>query len=84
MDLNLPGINGYEALVRLQQNKTTLNIPVLAVTANAMPTERKKALKAGFAAFLNKPIEIEKFLTTLNRVLHSTSDDVVSPQNRMV
>lgn len=56
MDLQLPGIDGTEALRRIQQVARDAVMPVVAVTASAMPSERAAAARAGFDGFLEKPI----------------------------
>ena len=70
LDINLPGLNGFQALERLQQQTPTANIPVIAVTANAMPSDIEKGLKAGFADYLTKPIDIGRFFQTVDIVLN--------------
>lgn len=65
MDINLPGMDGYEALAVLQQGETTKNIPVIAVTAYAMQENIERGLEAGFAAYITKPVNMHE----LNRVL---------------
>jgi two-component system cell cycle response regulator DivK len=61
MDLQLPGIDGHEALARLRNNQLTRNVPVIALTASAMPMDRERALAAGFDGFLEKPISVREF-----------------------
>lgn len=56
LDLSLPGMDGFAVLRELRHNPDCAGIPVLAVTANAMPEERSKALLAGFSDFLTKPV----------------------------
>lgn len=58
MDLQLPGIDGTEALRRIQQLAPDAVMPVVAVTASAMPSDREAAREAGFDGFLEKPINI--------------------------
>jgi CheY-like chemotaxis protein len=69
LDLQLPGIDGFEVLRRLRADPCTCNIPVVAVTANAMPATAEAGQAAGFAAYLTKPLDIELLLSTLRRVL---------------
>jgi PAS domain S-box-containing protein len=71
MDINLPGIDGFEALQLLKQNKNTQNIPVIALTADVLRQDVKKGLKAGFHGFLAKPIKIDDFLLTIHSVLNT-------------
>lgn len=69
MDINLPGINGFEALKILQADPTTAHIPVMALSANAMVHDVEKGLAAGFYAYLTKPIRINEFLAALDEGL---------------
>jgi CheY-like chemotaxis protein len=69
MDLNLPGMGGMEALRVLRQDPATRHIPVLAISANAMPSDISKGLAAGFFAYLTKPFKIEEFLKVLDLAL---------------
>jgi PAS domain S-box-containing protein len=75
LDIHLPQINGWEIFERLQQSSSTRNIPVVAVSANAMGTDIKKTLNMGFDQYLTKPINIEEFLKMLDRYFgpHSSS-----------
>jgi CheY-like chemotaxis protein len=69
MDIQLPGINGIEALRQLRADPATAAIPVMAVTASAMTQDRQKILAAGFDAYQSKPISIRPFLELVRRVL---------------
>ena len=74
MDINLPGISGYEALKHLHEDPATAHIPVLALSANAMPRDIEKGLKAGFFRYLTKPIRVHEFMDALDLALvHSAS-----------
>ena len=61
MDLQLPGIDGLEALRRLRASPRTAGIPVVAVTAQAMKHDRERALEAGFDGYVEKPISVRAF-----------------------
>ena len=61
MDLQLPGIDGMEALRRLRETPRTAGIPVVAVTAQAMKQDRERILRAGFDGYLEKPISVRAF-----------------------
>jgi CheY-like chemotaxis protein len=61
MDLQLPGIDGMEALRRLRESPRTAGIPVVAVTAQAMKQDRERALEAGFDGYVEKPISVRTF-----------------------
>jgi PAS domain S-box-containing protein len=69
MDINLPDINGYEALRILRSDPRTVNIPVVALTANAMKRDIQKGLQAGFFLYITKPINVNAFMEALNEVL---------------
>jgi two-component system cell cycle response regulator DivK len=58
MDLQLPGMDGAEALRLLRQNRATRSVPVVAVTAFAMQDDRDQALAAGFDGYIEKPISV--------------------------
>ena len=66
MDINLPGINGVQALKVLRVDPATSHIPVVALSANAMPGDIASGLKAGFFHYLIKPIRINEFMETLD------------------
>ena len=69
MDINLPGISGITALKILSEDPLTRHIPVVALSANAMPRDIQKGLEAGFFRYLTKPIKINEFMDTLDVVL---------------
>jgi PAS domain S-box-containing protein len=69
MDINLPGISGIEALKILADNPTTAHIPIVALSANAIPSDIEKGLEAGFFRYLTKPIKVNQFMETLDMVL---------------
>jgi len=69
MDINLPGISGIEALKILAGDPVTAHIPVLAISANAIPRDIEKGLEAGFFRYLTKPIKVGEFLETLDVAL---------------
>ncbi len=69
LDINLPGMHGFEALHRLQDNPATRDIPVIAVTANAMASDIERGLAAGFADYLTKPLDMPRFLAIVDRHL---------------
>lgn len=76
LDINLPGMDGYEALSVLKQDRSTRNIPVVALSANAMPYDLERGRKAGFEEYLTKPLQLEQLLTTLNRLLALTEQPI--------
>ncbi|QNA91198.1 PAS domain S-box protein [Massilia sp. Dwa41.01b] len=74
MDINLPGISGYGALKCLRDDPATAHIPVLALSANAVPRDIEKGLEAGFFRYLTKPIRVHEFMNALDvALLHSAS-----------
>ena len=69
MDINLPGISGLEALKILRADPALAHIPVVALSANAMPRDIAMGLKVGFFRYLTKPIKVKEFMDTLNVAL---------------
>ena len=69
MDINLPGISGVKALQILLSDPLTAHIPVIALSANAMPSDIQRGLEAGFYRYLTKPIKVLEFLSTLDEAL---------------
>jgi len=69
MDINLPGIGGIQALKILRKDPATMHIPVVAISANAMPRDIEKGLEAGFFRYLTKPIKINEFMNALDDAL---------------
>jgi signal transduction histidine kinase/AmiR/NasT family two-component response regulator len=69
MDINLPGISGIKALRILADDPATMHIPVVALSANAMPRDIQKGLEAGFFRYLTKPIKVNEFMDTLDMTL---------------
>ncbi len=72
MDINLPGMSGIETLRNLRADPLTAHIPVLALSANAMPHDIQKGLDAGFFRYVTKPIQVEEFFRTLDEALAFT------------
>ncbi|MDO9066848.1 MAG: ATP-binding protein, partial [Deltaproteobacteria bacterium] len=69
MDINLPGISGLEALKILHDDPATAHIPIVALSANAIPHDIEKGLVAGFFRYLTKPIKVNEFMDTLDMAL---------------
>jgi len=69
MDLEIPGIDGWEATRRLKSDPKTSDIPVIALSAHVLPGARAKALAAGCDEFDTKPIDFVRLLTTIRRLL---------------
>jgi CheY-like chemotaxis protein len=70
MDINLPGMSGYGALKVLQSDPATAHIPVMALSANAVPRDIEKGIDAGFFRYLTKPINVVEFMDALDVALH--------------
>ncbi|MBI4589174.1 MAG: response regulator [Candidatus Rokubacteria bacterium] len=69
MDIQLPGMNGIEALRHLRADPRTKGIPVIAVTASAMTHDRQKIMAAGFDGYQTKPINVKSFLEAVREML---------------
>jgi PAS domain S-box-containing protein len=69
MDVHLPGMSGDDALKVLRENQKTAHIPVIAITANAMPRDVVRGLAAGFFRYLTKPLELDAFTEALDSAL---------------
>jgi len=69
MDINLPGMNGLQALKQLRRTRETKDIPVIAITSNSLPEDIEVGLKAGFKAYITKPIKIPDFICQIEKTL---------------
>ena len=69
MDMSLPGIDGWETTRRIKANNGTAVIPIIALTAHAMTGDREKALAAGCDDYDSKPVELERLLGKIQRLL---------------
>ena len=69
LDINLPGMNGYDVLKKLHQSEDTRNISVIAISANAMPKDIDKGMKAGFNDYITKPIDVNVLLQAVDNQL---------------
>jgi len=69
MDLEMPGVDGWEATRRLKADPQTRDIPIIALSAHALAGSREKALAAGCDEFDTKPVEFERLVATLRRLL---------------
>ena len=69
MDINLTDISGFKALKILRSDPGTAHIPVIALSANAMPLNIESGLEAGFFRYLTKPIKVDEFMDVLNLAL---------------
>jgi signal transduction histidine kinase/CheY-like chemotaxis protein len=75
MDINLPGMSGLEALEVLQADPATAHIPVIALSANAVPRDIERALAAGFLNYITKPIVVGKFMLAIDAALLQPSKE---------
>ncbi|MCW9033073.1 MAG: PAS domain S-box protein [Rhodospirillales bacterium] len=69
LDINLPGMDGFEALKKLQEIENTKNIPTIAMSANVMPEDIRKGLEAGFMDYISKPIEVDEVMGTIKEIM---------------
>ena len=79
LDINLPGMGGFEALQHLKENPVTRAIPVIAITANAMPKDVAQGIAAGFTDYLTKPLEIPRLLALLDSLLNQRQTSTTAP-----
>jgi CheY-like chemotaxis protein len=84
MDINLPGINGIDAMKILHADPRTAHIPIIALSANAIPRDVEKALEAGFLDYLTKPIKVNLFMNTLDAALKLSQTAAQSQAGRLV
>jgi CheY-like chemotaxis protein len=80
MDINLPGISGIQALKILRGYPLTADIPVLAISANAMPSDIRRGMDAGFVGYLTKPIRVVEFMDALDKALALSRGLALAPQ----
>ena len=69
MDINMPDIDGYTVLEMLRKDQATLGLPVIAVTGNASPTSKRRALESGFDGYITKPYKIDKLLNMMETAM---------------
>ncbi len=84
MDINLPGMSGIEALKILRADPATQRIPVLALSANAMPRDIEQGLAAGFFRYLTKPIKVTDFMEALDMALEFVQTQSAREKNEMI
>jgi CheY-like chemotaxis protein len=77
MDINLPGISGIEALRILRADPSTAHIPIIALSANAIPRDIDRGLEAGFFNYLTKPIKVNQFMDALDLALKFSKTEKV-------
>jgi two-component system cell cycle response regulator DivK len=74
MDIQLPGMDGLTALARLKAEPLTRAIPVIAITASAMPQDLEKIRQAGFDAYQTKPIRVKEFVELVEKIFSAGKD----------
>jgi signal transduction histidine kinase/ActR/RegA family two-component response regulator len=77
MDIHLPGMDGLESFKRLRVIEGTRNIPIIALTADAMDSDIKKALVMGFHSYITKPIDVPEFLEILDKILTLSASQAI-------
>ncbi|MEQ1800952.1 MAG: ATP-binding protein [Gammaproteobacteria bacterium] len=82
MDINLPGISGIEAMKLLRADPATAHIPIIALSANAIPRDIEKGLEAGFFNYLTKPIRVNQFMDALDAALRFADGAASHPERR--
>ncbi len=81
MDINLPDLNGFEALKILRADPDTSHIPVIALSANAMVSDIELGIKVGFFRYLTKPIIVKEFVKTLKGALKLAEEQSLRTRN---
>jgi len=76
LDINLPDMDGYAVMQCLRQNETTRDIPVVAISANAMPKDLARGKAAGFADYLTKPLEMGRFNEVIERMIRLAENEL--------
>ena len=85
MDIQLPGIDGLEAIERIRASKESVSIPIIAITSYAMTGDRERLLAAGCNGYIEKPINSETIMAELNLFLAEThSDAAAESENRLI
>jgi CheY-like chemotaxis protein len=81
LDIHLPGMDGYAVLKALKADSSTRDIPVLALSADAMPIDVETGIKAGFVDYLTKPVKIERLVDALLQVLNTELEPIELNEN---
>ena len=81
MDINLPDLNGFEALKILRADPTTTHIPVIALSANAMVSDIELGIKVGFFSYLTKPFKVNELVKTLTAALEFSEKQLLRARN---
>jgi CheY-like chemotaxis protein len=75
MDIKMPGLSGFGALEVLRQDPATAHIPVMALSANAIPRDIARGMEAGFFSYLTKPIKVREFMAALDVALRYAAEN---------
>jgi len=78
MDINLPGLSGFEAFEQLQGMKEVRHIPIVAISANAMPADINRGIELGFKGYITKPINVQGLMETIYQMLGISQNDIDS------
>ena len=84
MDINLPGISGFGALEVLQKDPATAHIPIVALSANAVPRDIERGIEAGFFRYLTKPIKVVEFMDALDVALHHAEKNGMATKSEAI
>ncbi|MDH5632911.1 MAG: PAS domain S-box protein [Gammaproteobacteria bacterium] len=84
LDINIPNMDGFQVLEQLKKHERTRDIPVIAISANAMPDDIQRGYAAGFDAYLPKPLNIPEFISTVESYLRAGSNrsEIAASRNR--
>ena len=69
MDMMMPEMDGYEAIAKIKSDEKLRNIPVIAITAQAMAGDREKCLAAGAEDYISKPVDVDQLINVLNKLI---------------
>lgn len=69
LDMMMPEMDGYEAIGRIRADNVLTDMPIIAVTAQAMPGDREKCMEAGATAYISKPVDVDALVALLNTYL---------------
>jgi signal transduction histidine kinase/AmiR/NasT family two-component response regulator len=82
MDINLPGMSGLEAMQLLRTDPSTAHIPIIALSANAVPRDIERGMEAGFFSYVTKPIKVDRFMEAVDLALeHSRTTAARAAEN---
>ncbi len=70
MDINMPDMDGYTLTIQLKSKPELMDVPIIAITANAMRGDRERTLDAGCDGYIEKPIDIDRFIDQIERFLN--------------